>query len=91
MKMLIRKIESCVQCPYYSDEGDFCTHPDLYRVIRDDEHPMPDDCPLPDFIKNDKDVIEDGFGNAWSAYCPECGQRTMQVIRPGKCQCSECG
>jgi len=39
----------------------------------------------------DEDVISDGFGSAWSAYCPMCGKRTMQVVRPGKAQCSKCG
>ena len=37
------------------------------------------------------EVIDDEFGNAWSSRCPECGNNTMQIIRPGKCQCSVCG
>lgn len=37
------------------------------------------------------DIIEDGFGGMWSAYCPECGKKTMVVVRPGKAQCMECG
>ena len=32
-------------------------------------------------------VIEDGFGNVWSARCPDCGELTMVVVRPGKVQC----
>jgi len=36
------------------------------------------------------DVLEDGFGNMWSARCPRCGKKTMQIVRPGKVQCSEC-
>ena len=32
-----------------------------------------------------------GFGNEWSDVCPECNKKTIQVIRPGKVQCSECG
>ena len=36
-------------------------------------------------------IIEDGTGNAWCAYCPKCGGKTMQVVSPGKVQCSECG
>jgi len=39
----------------------------------------------------DDDIIEDGFGSAWSAWCPECNQKTMCVVRPGKCQCNNCG
>jgi hypothetical protein len=35
--------------------------------------------------------IEDGYGNAWSKTCPKCKQDTMQIIRPGKVQCGECG
>ena len=38
-----------------------------------------------------EETIEDGFGNAWSAYCPECGQKTVSIVRPGKVQCSKCG
>lgn len=37
------------------------------------------------------DIIEDGFGSAISAYCPSCGRKTMQTVRPGKFQCSHCG
>jgi hypothetical protein len=37
------------------------------------------------------DIIEDGFGNAWSKRCPECGRNSMQVVRPGKAQCGYCG
>ena len=37
------------------------------------------------------DVLEDGYGSCWSAICPECGGRTMQIVRPGKVQCSKCG
>lgn len=39
----------------------------------------------------DESVIEDGFGSSWSAWCPECGKKTMSVVRPGKVQCSRCG
>lgn len=37
------------------------------------------------------DTIEDGYGGAWSAWCPECGRKTMQIMRPGKVQCANCG
>lgn len=39
----------------------------------------------------DQGYITDGFGNYWSIRCPRCGKETMQVIGPGKVQCSECG
>ena len=35
--------------------------------------------------------LEDGFGNYCSVICEQCQQHTMQVVRPGKFQCSECG
>jgi len=37
------------------------------------------------------EVISDGFGSEWSAYCAMCGEKTMQVVRPGKVQCAKCG
>ena len=84
----------CWENPYiyighYDDYG-FSVKSDDTGGFEDVTHWMPLPDP-PDENKPPEDVIEDGFGNAWSAYCPECGQRTMQVIRPGKCQCSECG
>ncbi len=36
------------------------------------------------------EVISDGFGSAWSKICPECKSPTMQVVRPGKVQCTNC-
>jgi len=39
----------------------------------------------------DNETIEDGFGSVWSAWCPECGKKTMSVVRPGKVQCNHCG
>ncbi len=36
-------------------------------------------------------TIEDGFGNSWSIICPLCNDKSMQVMRPGKVQCSNCG
>ena len=39
----------------------------------------------------ENDLVEDGFGSAWSAYCPECGKKSVSVVRPGKAQCSYCG
>ena len=40
--------------------------------------------------EKESDIIEDGFGNVWSAWCPECGQKTMCIVRPGKVQCNNC-
>lgn len=37
-----------------------------------------------------RDLIEDGFGNAWDARCDTCGNRSMQVIRPGMAKCAIC-
>jgi len=50
---------------------------------------------LRDFINNclsdsDEDIIEDGFGSGWSAWCPQCGLKTMCIVRPGKVQCNYC-
>jgi hypothetical protein len=39
----------------------------------------------------DDDTIDDGFNNAWSKTCLECGRKSMQVVRPGKVQCAYCG
>jgi hypothetical protein len=36
-------------------------------------------------------TIEDGFGSVWSQKCPECGHLSMEVVRPGKVQCGNCG
>lgn len=41
--------------------------------------------------RNSEDIIEDGFGSIWFKKCPECGENKMQVVRPGKAQCSNCG
>ena len=35
-------------------------------------------------------TIEDGYGSVWSDTCPSCGGK-MQVVRPGKIQCCNCG
>lgn len=37
------------------------------------------------------EIVSDGFGNTWSAFCPTCKNKTMQIVRPGKVQCSMCG
>lgn len=43
------------------------------------------------FKPQDDDTIGDGFGSEWSAWCPMCGQKSMQVLKPGKAQCDYCG
>ncbi len=43
-----------------------------------------------DYTSDPDDIIEDGFGSAWSKTCPECGKKSMVVVRPGKCQCNNC-
>ena len=42
-------------------------------------------------MKNGQDIIEDGFGSSWSAYCAMCGKKSMHIVRPGKVQCGFCG
>lgn len=34
--------------------------------------------------------ITDGYAY-WSEICPNCGGKTMSVVRPGMVQCSKCG
>ena len=41
--------------------------------------------------KGTKEIIDDGCGNQWSKSCPECKKPIMQIVRPGKVQCPECG
>ena len=36
-------------------------------------------------------VITDDCGGYWSIRCPMCGQDTMEIVRPGKVQCTKCG
>lgn len=46
----------------------------------------------PDLIEDtNSEIIEDGFGNIWNSRCNECNRLSMQIIRPGKVQCSYCG
>jgi hypothetical protein len=47
--------------------------------------------PLPELPQNDPETIEDGFGAMCSIRCPQCGLKSMQVVRPGKFQCAFCG
>ena len=41
--------------------------------------------------KGTKEILDDGFGNQWSAVCPTCKEPNMQIVRPGKVQCPKCG
>lgn len=43
------------------------------------------------WLKNRPDVEEDGYGGGAVNPCLECGLRLMEVVRPGKVQCSLCG
>src|SRR3990167_2424723 len=45
----------------------------------------------PDEGKGTKEILDDGFGNQWSAVCPTCKEPNMQIVRPGKVQCPKCG
>lgn len=36
-------------------------------------------------------TITDGFGQTWAVKCTKCKRNTMEVVRPGKAQCSKCG
>lgn len=35
--------------------------------------------------------LDDGFGNTWSRQCAMCHEFTMEIVRPGKVQCTNCG
>jgi len=43
-----------------------------------------------DTWRKDNDLISDDYQSI-SAWCPNGCGKTMQVVRPGKFQCSECG
>ena len=45
---------------------------------------------IKDFVL-DENIIDDGFGCTWSKTCPNCGRKSMEVVRPGKAQCTHCG
>lgn len=36
-------------------------------------------------------TVSDGFGNFWMNFCNKCEQRSIEVVRPGKVQCINCG
>lgn len=59
----------------------------LRKLIEEDEVPSIEDSEE----SETPDIIDDGFGNAWSAWCPTCQKKSMQIVRPGKVQCGLCG
>ena len=45
-----------------------------------------------EYLKEAPDqTISNGFGSTWSKKCAMCGKYTMQIVRPGKVQCANCG
>ena len=40
--------------------------------------------------KGSRKVVSDGFGSIWDLRCPNCGEDSIQVVRPGKVQCAIC-
>jgi hypothetical protein len=44
-----------------------------------------------DEAEDDSDTISDGFGSTWSSKCAMCGKNSVQIVRPGKVQCTNCG
>ena len=41
--------------------------------------------------ETEEKTLDDGFGSQWSNKCPNCGDFSMQIVRPGKVQCGNCG
>ena len=39
---------------------------------------------------DEDDLVEDGFGSAAPAICPDCGCRAVYVCRPGDMRCGVC-
>lgn len=39
----------------------------------------------------DGKILYDGYGSMCSIYCPECGKKSMSIVKPGKFKCNECG
>lgn len=56
------------------------------RIVKPNEF----DDEIKEFVL-DKNVIDDGFGTSWSKTCSRCGMPSMEVVRPGKAQCTHCG
>jgi hypothetical protein len=61
-------------------------------VIRYEDKPAGWKAPeVPETYHNQWSQIEDGFGSAWSAWCPTCKEKTMHIVRPGSAACYNCG
>ena len=41
-------------------------------------------------LEEDADTICDDFGSCWDKKCPDCGTFSMEIVRPGKAQCTNC-
>jgi hypothetical protein len=41
--------------------------------------------------ENQAKILDDGFGSKFSVICEKCGKETMEIVRPGKVQCCNCG
>jgi uncharacterized Zn finger protein (UPF0148 family) len=41
------------------------------------------------YLPKDIDTVTDGYA-FWSSWCPQCGYKTIEIVRPGKVQCSNC-
>ena len=35
--------------------------------------------------------VSDGHGSTWSTSCPVCHTKSIEIVRPGKVQCTNCG
>lgn len=50
-----------------------------------------DPCCMCHVVEKPKDeMLDDGFGMECSPYCPDCGRKSMSIVRPGKFQCAVC-
>ena len=48
-------------------------------------------CKIVEVDNVNEDMLEDGFGGYWSKWCGVCNQPTIEIVRPGKVQCGNCG
>ena len=62
---------------------------DLLFEVKEWRNKFPDEKINQKTIQKD-DIISDGSGGMWSAICPQCGEKSMVVVRPGKIQCNQC-
>jgi len=45
----------------------------------------------PEIGEIEDSVVEDGYGGAWSIWCPDCKKKGIVVIGPGVVECLFCG